>query len=122
MSHEADLQTLIASVRLCRQILQAKALDRFRGEEMLPGIQVKQDREIAAYVRKIAEALYHPVGTCKMGNDPMAVVNSQLQVHGIRGLRVVDASIMPKITSGNTNAPTIAIAEKIASLLVSKSS
>ena len=122
LSHEADLQTLIASVRLCRQILQAKALDRFRGKEMLPGIQVKQDREIAAYVRKIAEALYHPVGTCKMGNDRMAVVNSQLQVRGIKGLRVVDASIMPKITSGNTNAPTIAIAEKIASLLVSKSS
>ena len=74
---------------------------------------------LAAYVRKIAEALYHPVGTCKMGNDPMAVVDSQLKVHGIKGLRVVDASIMPEITSGNTNAPTIAIAEKISSLLLS---
>ena len=120
LSHEADLETLIASIRLCRQILQAKAFDRFRGEEIFPGAQVKQDPELAAYVRNTAETIYHPVGTCKMGNDPMAVVNSQLQVHGIQGLRVVDASIMPTIISGNTNAPTIMIAEKIANTLLSK--
>ena len=120
LSSEADLQTLIACVKLSRQIAQAKAFDQFRGEEILPRVEVKQDEEMAVYVRNIAETLYHPVGTCKMGNDPMAVVNSRLQVHGLQGLRVVDASIMPKIISGNTNAPTIMIAEKIASLLVSK--
>lgn len=120
LSHEADLETLVVSVRLCRQILQAKAFDRFRGEEIFPGVEVKQYSELAAYVRNTAETIYHPVGTCKMGKDPMAVVNSQLQVHGIQGLRVVDASIMPTIISGNTNAPTIMIAEKIASLLLSE--
>lgn len=120
LSSEADLHTLIACIRLSRQIAQAKAFEQFRGEEILPGVHIKQDEEMAVYVRNIAETLYHPVGTCKMGKDSMAVVNAQLQVHGVQRLRVVDASIMPKITSGNTNAPTIMIAEKIANILIYK--
>ncbi|NEO37245.1 MAG: glucose-methanol-choline oxidoreductase [Moorea sp. SIOASIH] len=102
------------------QVLQASAFQTFRGEELFPGTQVEQLDEIAAYIRDTADTLYHPVGTCKMGNDPMAVVNSRLQVHSIQGLRVVDASIMPTIVGGNTNAPTIMIAEKAADLLMAE--
>ncbi|WP_309740553.1 GMC oxidoreductase [Chamaesiphon sp. OTE_20_metabat_361] len=78
---------------------------------------MQSDREIGSYIRSACETMYHPVGTCKMGTDPMAVVDPELRVHGIDGLRVVDASIMPKIVTGNTNAPTIAIAEKAADLI-----
>ncbi|NEO95205.1 MAG: glucose-methanol-choline oxidoreductase [Moorea sp. SIO3G5] len=120
LTDQTDLQVLLTGIKLCRQILQASAFQTFRGEELFPGTQVEQLDEIAAYIRDTADTLYHPVGTCKMGNDPMAVVNSRLQVHSIQGLRVVDASIMPTIVGGNTNAPTIMIAEKAADLLMAE--
>ncbi|NEO77413.1 choline dehydrogenase [Moorena sp. SIO4G3] len=120
LTDQTDLQVLLTGIKLCRQILQASAFETFRGEELFPGTQVEQLDEIATYIRDSAGTLYHPVGTCKMGNDPMAVVNSRLQVHSIEGLRVVDASIMPTIVGGNTNAPTIMIAEKAADLLMAE--
>lgn len=116
LSSEADLEKMIEGIKLARRLIQAKAFDPYRGPEHLPGANVHTDVEIAEYVRNRAETLYHPVGTCKMGpaGDPMAVVDSHLRVHGVAGVRVVDASIMPTISSGNTNAPTIMIAEKAA--------
>jgi len=117
MASEADLQVLVEGIKLARRLAHAKAFDPFRGEEMLPGRQVQSDEELVAYVRSSAETLYHPVGTCKMGHDELAVVDEQLRVRGVEGLRVIDASIMPTIVNGNTNAPTIMIAEKAADLL-----
>lgn len=114
-----DRADLRASVRLTREILAQKAMQPFAGEEIFPGINVKSDDEIDAFVRKAIETCYHPVGTCKMGSlqDKLSVVDDQLRVHGLDGLRVVDASIMPIIVSGNTNAPTIMIAEKAADMI-----
>jgi choline dehydrogenase len=113
----ADLRLLVAGVRLLRRIAQARVFDPFRGEEYLPGAQVVTDEDLAGYVRARVETLYHPVGTCRMGSDAGAVVDPQLRVHGTSGLRVVDASVMPALPGGNTNAPTIMIAEKAADLI-----
>ena len=93
-------------------------LREITGEEIAPGAQVQTDDELLDWVRHNAETTYHPVGTCKMGNDPMAVVDPELKVHGIAGLRVADASIMPTLTSGNTNAPCIMIGEKCAAMVL----
>jgi choline dehydrogenase len=87
-------------------------------EEIAPGAHLKTDAELLEWVRNNAETTYHPVGTCKMGIDPMAVVDPELRVHGIAGLRVADASIMPTLTSGNTNAPCIMIGEKCAAMVL----
>ncbi|MDM9385135.1 choline dehydrogenase [Chlorogloeopsis sp. ULAP01] len=113
----ADLEVLVTGVKLARKLVQTKAFDEFRGEELFPGFQIQDDEEIHTFIRNMAETLYHPVGTCKMGYDALSVVNSQLQVHKVKGLRVVDASIMPSIVGGNTNAPTIMIAEKAADMI-----
>src|ERR1700716_2064818 len=91
----------------------------FRVNEVAPGADRTTDDEILDWVKQAAETTYHPVGTCKMGSDPMAVVDSRLRVHGISGLRVADASIMPTLTSGNTNAPSIMIGEKAAAMMLS---
>lgn len=114
---EADLKLLVEGIKLARRFGQTKAFAPFCGGETAPGAQVQSDAEIAEAIRGNVQTLYHPVGTCKMGNDPLAVVDAQLRVHGIEGLRVVDASIMPTIVGGNTNAPTIMIAEKAAALI-----
>ena len=90
----------------------------FQVSELAPGADRTTDDEILDWVKKAAETTYHPVGTCKMGSDPMAVVDAQLRVHGIAGLRVADASIMPTLTSGNTNAPSIMIGEKAADMVL----
>jgi choline dehydrogenase len=90
----------------------------FQVSEVAPGADRTTDDEILDWVKKAAETTYHPVGTCKMGSDPMAVVDAQLRVHGIAGLRVADASIMPTLTSGNTNAPSIMIGEKAADMVL----
>jgi len=114
-----DREDFRVSVELLREILSQNALDPYRGAELFPGPDVRSNDEIDAWVRQAVETCYHPVGTCKMGmaSDQSAVVDDELRVHGLRGLRVVDASIMPSIVSGNTNAPTIMIAERAADLI-----
>ncbi|MDP2145204.1 MAG: GMC oxidoreductase, partial [Pseudomonas sp.] len=97
-----------------REIMQQPALDAFRGREIRPGIDVQTDEQLDKFIREHAETAFHPSCSCKMGTDEMAVVDGEGRVHGMQGLRVVDASIMPIITTGNLNAPTIMIAEKIA--------
>jgi choline dehydrogenase len=120
LSDESDLQALVEGITLCRKVAQAKAFDPFRGEERYPGPQVQGEAAIADYVRDVALTGDHAAGTCKMGSDGLAVVDAGLRVHGLEALRVVDASIMPTIVSGNTNAPTIMIAEKAADLIKRK--
>ena len=117
LSTEQDLRVIVEGVRLCRRIAHTKAFQPYRGVELHPGEEATTDAAIADFIRGAAQTLYHPVGTCKMGNDEMAVVDSRLRVHGIEGLRVVDASVMPRIIAGNTNAPTIMIAEKAADMI-----
>lgn len=117
LSEEPDLKTLLNGLGLCRRLAQAKALASFRGLEISPGSAAKGDAALVAYIRQTAETCYHPVGTCKVGLDALAVVDPFLRVQGVEGLRVVDASIMPTIVSGTTNAPTIMIAEKAADLI-----
>jgi choline dehydrogenase len=117
LSCEADLHALVQGVKLCRRLGQARAFDAFRGTEVYPSAETQSDQVLVEYIRGMAESCYHPVGTCKMGDDPMAVVDPRLRVHGLEGLRVADASIMPTIVSGTTNAPTIMIAEKAADLI-----
>ncbi|HAE82282.1 MAG TPA: choline dehydrogenase [Ktedonobacter sp.] len=114
---EADMQALIEGVKVARKVGEAQAFAPYRDVETHPGPRVQSDEEIAEYIRNFVETLYHPVGTCKMGNDAMAVVDASLRVHGVAGLRVIDASIMPTVVGGNTNAPTIMIAEKAADLI-----
>lgn len=117
LSEPDDVRCAVAGVRWNLKILYAEAFDDIRGEEVAPGAHLRSDEEIESFVRRTASTTWHPAGTCKMGHDDMAVVDSRLRVHGIDGLKVVDASIMPTIVSGNTNAPTIMIAEKAADLV-----
>jgi choline dehydrogenase len=118
-----DREDLRTAVRLTREILNQSALTPYRGEELNPGDAIQSDEDIDAWVRRSVETCYHPVGTCRMGLDPRsAVVDAQCRVHGVAGLRVIDASVMPAIVSGNTNAPTIMIAEKVSDLLREKPS
>jgi choline dehydrogenase len=117
LSAEADQRVAAAAIRLTRRICAAPALQRFQPEEFKPGPQYQTEEELVRAAGDIGTTIFHPVGTCKMGGDPMAVVDDRLRVHGVAGLRVVDASIMPTITSGNTNAPTIMIAEKASDMI-----
>lgn len=117
LSEGNDLEVLLAGIKLVRDIMQADPFDEYRGEELLPGSDVQSDEALIEHIRETAETLYHPVGTCKMGDDDMAVVDDRLRVRGLDGLRVVDASVMPTITSGNTDAPTTMIAEKAADFI-----
>jgi choline dehydrogenase len=117
LSLPADMRVIVEGVKLSRRLAHAKSFEPYRGGELHPGSGVQSDAEIVEFIRAEAQTLYHPVGTCKMGNDSMAVVDASLRVHGIDGLRVADASVMPRIPSGNTNAPTIMIAEKAADML-----
>lgn len=114
LSHPDDLQVMIKGVRRAREIFASHEWGELRGHEMAPGAHIESDDALANYIRQHAETIYHPVGTCKMGNDPMAVVDAQLRVHGIEGLRVADASIMPTLVGANTNAPAIMIGERAA--------
>ena len=100
--------------------MSAPALAPFEPREIKPGPQVQSEEEMINAARDLGTTIFHPVGTCKMGSDSMAVVNDRLQVHGVQGLRVIDASIMPHITSGNTNAPTVMIAEKGAEFILNE--
>jgi choline dehydrogenase len=114
----ADFDKLIAGFKQARHILAQAALAPHRGEELDPGPKVQDDEQVRSWIRANAETIYHPAGTCKMGRDELAVVDAELRVRGIRGLRVADASIMPTLIGGNTNAPTTMIAEKAASILL----
>ncbi|MBE9539093.1 MAG: choline dehydrogenase [Proteobacteria bacterium] len=118
LATEGDRKTMVAAVRKVRGIFKAPALDKYRGSEFKPGADTQSDEEILDYIRSNAESVYHPVGTCKMGGDKAAVVDNRLRVHGIECLRVADASIMPNIISGNTNATAIMIAEKCADMVL----
>ena len=109
-----DREMMLECVRTARSIFDQPAFEKHRGEEIFPGADAQSEEEIMDFIRRKAESIYHPVGTCKMGNDDMAVVGPDLKVKGIEGLSVVDASVMPALVSGNTNAPTIMIAEKYA--------
>ncbi|MGH6934346.1 MAG: GMC oxidoreductase, partial [Dongiaceae bacterium] len=117
---EQDRQEFRDGIKLTREIFAQKAFDPFRGPELAPGPEVKSDAEIDAHLRRKAESAYHPSSTCKMGieTDKMAVVDAAGRVHGLEGLRVVDASIMPNVVSGNLNAPTIMMAEKLADVIL----
>jgi choline dehydrogenase len=117
LSTPNDLRSMIEGVRLSRRIAHTRAFEVYCGDELHPGANATSDQDLAAFLRAEVETLYHPVGTCKMGHDPLAVVDPQLRVHGIERLRVVDASVMPTVPAGNTNAPTIMIAEKAADMI-----
>ena len=118
LADDDDCQALVRGVKLARRIFAAPAFDGHRAREMFPGEEVRSDEQIRGFIRDRAESIYHPVGSCKMGRDDMAVVDERLKVHGLEGLRVVDASIMPTLIGGNTNAPTIMIAEKAADMIL----
>lgn len=120
LEHEDDQKDMIQAVKIARSILAQPPLSENNGKEIFPGDNTQSDEEILEFLRNKANTIYHPVGTCKMGNDDMAVVDKNLKVHGIQHLRVIDASIMPTLISGNTNAPTIMIAAKIADNILSE--
>lgn len=117
LAEEQDLRVFIDSVRMARQVVATAAFEDFVDQELAPGSQAQSDTEITNWIRDALATTWHYSGTCRMGHDAMAVVNEQLQVHGVDGLRVVDASIMPEIIGGNTNAPVVMIAEKAAAML-----
>lgn len=112
------MHTLMAGMRVARTVMDAPGLSPFRGEMLYP-FDADDPRAVERDIRRSADTEYHPVGTCRMGpaSDPLAVVGADLRVHGVAGLRVVDASVMPTLTTGNTNGPTIMIAEKAADLI-----
>ena len=119
LEHPEDQKVMIDGVRRARKILAAPSFEKYQSWEIGPGPEAQSDEEILAFIRKKSETIYHPVGTCKMGDisDAMTVVDSELKVKGLKGLRVVDASVMPTLVGGNTNAPTIMIAERCADLI-----
>ncbi|ENE5284457.1 choline dehydrogenase [Escherichia coli] len=120
MSHEQDWQEFRDAIRITREIMHQPALDQYRGREISPGVECQTDEQLDEFVRNHAETAFHPCGTCKMGYDEMAVVDAEGRVHGLEGLRVVDASIMPQIITGNLNATTIMIGEKMADMIRGK--
>lgn len=120
LSHPDDIEGFRACVRLTREIINQPALDEYRGEEIQPGMHIQSDDQIDSFVRSAVESAYHPSCTCKMGEDAMAVVDSDTKVHGVSGLRVVDSSIFPTIPNGNLNSPTIMVAERAADIILGK--
>ena len=122
LTSENDWRTLRTGFEIVREVAHQKPLDEFRGPEIQPGSNIKSREEIDNYIRRTAWTVHHPLGTCKMGikSDKMAVVDEQLRVFGVDGLRVVDASVMPDMPGGNINAPVIMMAEKVADLIKGK--
>ena len=117
LSAESDVATLLAGVHYARRLVATPAFEPYRGDEVWPGAEKQTDEELTAFIREKVETLYHPVGTCKMGSDAMGVVDDQLRVRGVAGLRVADASIMPTIIGGHTHAAATMIGEKVADLV-----
>ncbi len=120
LSAPEDIETMISAVKIGRQILSAPSIAAYSKTELVPGPSVQSDADIVADIRRRAETIYHPVGTCRMGHDLQSVVDPALRVRGVQGLRVVDASVMPTLVAGNTNAPTMMIAERAAELILGK--
>ena len=119
LSTPGDQMLAARSIRHARKLMEQKAVRGYKPQEMLPGTEFQSDAQLIQRAGDIATTIFHPVGTCKMGSDCLAVVDGELRVHGLAGLRVVDASVMPTIVSGNTNSPVIMIAEKAADLILS---
>ena len=119
LSDAEDLRLLLLGLHLVRRISGSRAFANLIAAEIWPGPDARSDNDLASYMRRTANTVYHPVGTCKMGDDEMSVVDAALRVRGIEGLRVADGSIMPTLVSGNTNAPIIMIGEKAADLVLS---
>ncbi len=117
LGEREDMDSMLRGFKLLRRILQQPALAQHGGKEIAALAAAQTDAQIEQFIRNEADTEYHPVGTCRMGNGPMDVVDAELRVHGLQGLRVVDASIMPRLISGNTNAPTIMIGEKAADMI-----
>jgi choline dehydrogenase len=113
-----DQTTLVAGMRLARRIFDAPPLARFVAEETFPGVAAQTDEDLLDHARRTGSTIYHPIGSCRMGDDPSAVVDPSLRVAGVQGLRVIDASIMPTMPSGNTYAATNMVAEKGADLVL----
>jgi len=122
LSTPKDRKEWLEAIRCTRNIMTQPAFDRYRGAEMAPGEAVDGDAEILDFVARQGESAYHPCGTCRMGTDADAVVDAMLRVHGVEGLNVVDASVMPTITNGNLNAPVVMIAEKAADMMLGRDS
>ncbi|MEJ2087444.1 MAG: GMC oxidoreductase, partial [Gammaproteobacteria bacterium] len=118
LSTEYDRRVALDGLRFTRRIMAARALERFSPKEFKPGVEAQSDEQLLKAARDLGTTIFHPVGTCRMGSDSAAVVDDRLRVHGLLGLRVIDASIMPRITSGNTNAPTVMIAEQGAAFVL----
>ena len=117
-----DRETLVAGVKALRRIFQAPAMARYIADELEPGAACDSDDELLDFIRRRGSTTYHPVSTCRMGQDPLAVTDERLRVRGLAGLRVIDASIMPAVVSGNTNAATIMIGEKGADMMLADAS
>lgn len=118
LTENEDIRSIIGGMRIARDIIAQPSMDPYRLQEIKPGTDAQTDDELIDFCRRTSQTAYHPIGTCKMGQDSMAVVDERLRVHGIAGLRVVDASIMPTMTSGNTNAPALMIGEKGAAMIL----
>ena len=119
LSHDDDIAELLAGLKLGRRIMASPAMRPYTaGAETEPGPHTTSDAQLIEFIRNQAETIYHPVGTCKMGADPLAVVDDRLRLHGIPNLRIADASIMPTIIGGNTNAPSMMIGEKAARMVL----
>ena len=122
LSTQEDRDVAAKGLKLIRKIvLETEVFKKYEPEEFRPGINIQNDEELVKAGSEFTQTIFHPVGTCKMGNDENAVVNDRLVAHGLKNLRIVDASIMPNITSGNTNAPTIMIAEKASDMIIQDS-
>jgi choline dehydrogenase len=120
LSTQADKDTLVAELRIARGIFQTAAMQKYVSEEFLPGSSTQRDADFLDHIRQTGGTTYHPTSTCMMGPRENAVVDTALRVHGVEGLRVIDASIMPTVVSGNTNAATIMIAEKGADMILAE--
>ena len=117
LQHDDDLKQMIESIHVARRILSQNSLKPFSGKEIGPGVNAKSDEILEEYIRSKSETAYHPSCTLKMGIDKMSVVDEKLKIYGLENIRVIDSSVMPEITSGNLNAPTLMIAEKGADLI-----